>query len=356
MNQSGRPLSARPLAQRAATTHRVTMRDVAKLANVSQSTVSRVLSPTPQPIPIGEETRQRVLEAVETLGYYPNLHAGSLRGQKTRMIAMLIADISNSFYHPMTRAVQDVAHAHRYDVLLANSDHVRENELLFCESIIRRPVDGIVLVPYHLTDQDLDRLQTQTGAAIAVLGQHITHPTVDVVCLDDEQASYDVVTWLIHARNYKDIGLISVTQRFSAGARRQAAYRQALLDAGMVPNPNYVVEGDWSVESGRQAMNTLLALPTPPTAVFAVNDHMAIGAILAVQAAGKRVPEDVAVVGFDDVPAASWLSPKLTTVAQPASAIGHRLAEAIFERIDGSVGEERRVFEIPFTFIERDSA
>ena len=95
------------------------MRDVAKLANVSQSTVSRVLNPTPQPIPIGDATRQRVLDAVETLGYQPNLHAGSLRGQKTHLIAMLIADISNSFYHPMVRAVQDIAHQHRYDVLVA---------------------------------------------------------------------------------------------------------------------------------------------------------------------------------------------------------------------------------------------
>lgn len=332
------------------------MRDVAKLANVSQSTVSRVLSPAPQAIPIGDETRQRVLDAVEALGYHPNLHAGSLRGQKTRMIAMLIADISNAFYHPMTRAVQDVAHAHRYDVLLANSDHERENELLFCEAIIRRPVDGVVLVPYHLNDQDLERLQSQTGAAIAVLGQHITHPTVDVVCLDDGQASYDVVSWLIHKRHHRAIGLIGVTQQFPAAVRRQVAYQQALTDAGIAVNPQYMTQGDWSVESGQIAMNSLLALPQPPTAVFAVNDHMAIGAILAIQAAGKRVPEDIAVVGFDNVPPASWISPKLTTVAQPAAAIGRRLAEAVFERIDGLVGDDRRVFEIPFTFVERESA
>jgi LacI family transcriptional regulator/LacI family repressor for deo operon, udp, cdd, tsx, nupC, and nupG len=332
------------------------MRDVAKLANVSQSTVSRVLSLTPQPIPIGEETRQRVLHAVETLGYQPNLHAGSLRGQKTHMIAMLIADISNPFYHPMVRAVQDVAHAHRYDVLVANSDHARENELLFCNSIIRRPVDGIVIVPYHLTNYDLDHLLAQTGAAIAVLGQHITHPAVDVVCVDDWQASYDAVRWLIHQRQHEKVALISVTKQFPPGARRQAAYHQALTDAGLSVKPAYIQEGDWSVESGTVAMQALLALPDPPTAVFALNDHMAIGALLAVQAAGKRVPADVAIVGFDDIPAASWLSPKLTTIAQPAAAIGRQLAAALFERIDGSIGEERRVFDIPCAFIARASA
>ncbi len=351
MNQPSRPSAGRPLA-----TRRITMRDVAKLANVSQSTVSRVLSPTQQPIPIGEETRQRVLDAVETLGYQPNLHAGSLRGQKTQMIAMLIADIANPFYHPMVRAVQDVAHMHRYDVLVANSDHTRENELLFCESIIRRPVDGIVMVPYHLDNQDLEHILVQTGAAITVLGQHITHPNVDVVGVDDWQASYNAVSWLIHQRHHERIALIGVTNHFAPGARRQAAYRQAISDAGQHVDPAYIQQGDWSVESGEVAMRALLALPKAPTAVFALNDHMAIGAILAVQAAGKRVPEDVAIVGFDDIPAASWLCPKLTTIAQPAAAIGRQLAEALFERIDGSVGEERRLFDIPCGFIERASA
>jgi DNA-binding LacI/PurR family transcriptional regulator len=125
----------------------VTMRDVAQAAGVSQSTVSRVLSGTEGTILIGEETRQRVLEAVASLGYFPNLHAGSLRGQKTRMLAMMIADIGNPFYHPMVRAVQDVAHAHRYDVMIANTDHTYAGERLFVESVIRRPVDGVILVP-----------------------------------------------------------------------------------------------------------------------------------------------------------------------------------------------------------------
>lgn len=343
-------------AGRFSSARRVTMRDVAKLANVSQSTVSRVLSPSPQTIPIGEETRQRVLDAVETLGYHPNLHAGSLRGQKTRMIAMLIADISNPFYHPMVRVVQDVAHAHRYDVLVANSDHVLENELLFCESIIRRPVDGIIMVPYHLTDQDLERLRTQTGAAIAVLGQHITHPAVDVVCVDDRRATYDAVSWLIKERGHSKIGLIGVTEQFPPGARRSAAFQKALDDAAIQVNPDYLQEGDWSVESGQQAMQRLLELPQPPTAVFALNDHMAIGAILAAQATGKRVPEDIAVVGFDDIPLSSWFTPKLTTIAQPAAEIGQQLAQAVFERIEEKVDSAGRLFDIPCEFIKRMSA
>lgn len=335
---------------------RITMRDVAKLARVSQSTVSRVLSPTPQAIPIGEETRQRVLSAVEVLGYHPNLHAGSLRGQRTHMLAMMIADIANPFYHPMVRAVQDVAHLHRYDVLVANSDHLRENELLFCESIIRRPVDGIIMVPYNLTNDDIEQLWVQTGAAIAVLGSHVTHPAVDVVGVDDDKATYELTNWLIAERRHTRIGYIGVTRRFAVGVRRQSAYVRALSDAGLSINLDYFQEGDWSVESGQQAMIKLLQLPQPPTAVLACNDQMAIGAILAAEALQVRVPEDVAVAGFDDIPAASWIRPRLTTVAQPATAIGQYLARAVFNRIEGVVTEQCQLHQIQYQLLIRESA
>jgi DNA-binding LacI/PurR family transcriptional regulator len=133
------------------------MRDVAKAANVSQSTVSRILSPlsSKSKVPISEETKGKVLDVVKELGYLPNQYARSLRGQKNHVIGMLIADISNPFYHPMVRAVQDVASQYHYGVMIANSDHLYEKEMLFCESLLRRPVDGAVMIPYHLTDDDL---------------------------------------------------------------------------------------------------------------------------------------------------------------------------------------------------------
>lgn len=335
---------------------RITMRDVAKRAKVSQSTVSRVLRPTEQAIAIGEEARQRVLDAVEELGYFPNLHAGSLRGQKTHLIAMMIADITNPFYHPIVRAVQDIAHLHRYDVLVANSDHMRANELLFCESMIRRPVDGIIMVPYHLTTEDIQQLWVQTGAAIAILGSHITHPHIDVMGVDDQKATYELTTWLIRERQHTRIAYLGVTSHFAVGARRHAAYGAAMADAGLVIDPAYFQEGDWSVESGRQAMTRLLQLPQPPTAVMACNDQMAIGAILAAEALQVRVPDDVAVVGFDDIPAASWLRPRLTTVAQPATAIGQYLAHAVFSRIEGVAAEQSLLHQIQCQLRIRESA
>ncbi|MCB0130832.1 MAG: LacI family DNA-binding transcriptional regulator [Caldilineaceae bacterium] len=333
----------------------VTMRDVAERADVSQSTVSRVLSPSESRIPISEATRQRVLEAVEALGYQPNLHAGSLRGQKTRMIAMMIADIGNPFYHPMVRAAQDIAAQYRYDVMIANSDHMAQHEQHFVESVIRRPVDGIFLVPYHLDDNDLDELIGRTGAALAVVGQHIHHPDVDVAFGNDERATKEIVAWLHRVKGHSRIGFIGVLADFSAAMRRRIAYEQAIQQTHAQARPEYKQFGDWSPESGYAAMQRLLELEPRPTAVFAINDLMAIGAVEAIQQQGLRVPEDIAVVGFDDIPAASWVRPQLSTVAQFPAEMSSLLVHALFERINGEYSGPGRRFEVPCRFVERQS-
>jgi len=334
----------------------ITMRDVARAADVSQSTVSRVLSSTPSRVPISEETRQKVLAVVKELGYHPNQYARSLRGKKTHMIGMMIADITNPFYHPMVRAVQDVAFQHRYDVMIANSDHMREKELLFCESITRRPVDGIVIIPYHLNDDDLDNLIENTGVAIGAVGNHIQHPNIDVAYANDTKASYEAVSWLIQQRSHQRIAMIVADHKFPVIIRRYGAFRKAMKEAGLDVPAEYVVEGDWSVESGKRAIRSLLALPVPPTAVFAANDTIAIGAMEAAEEMGCRVPEDIAIIGFDDIPEAQWVRPKLTTVAQYPAEMGQKLAQALFERIDAENDSPGQVFEVPCRFIERESA
>jgi DNA-binding LacI/PurR family transcriptional regulator len=333
-----------------------TMRDVARLANVSQSTVSRVLNRTASPIPVGDETRQRILGAIDELGYHPNAHARSLRGQKTRMIAMMIADISNSFYHPMVRAVQDFATERGYDVMLTNSDHRRADEERFCESIMRRPVDGLIMVPFHLSDEEIDVLQKRTGAAIACLGQHVHHPEVDVIFGQDSAGAYEAAHWLVAERSHRRIAFIGVNPVFAAGARRFEAFAQVLQEAEVALPSEYLQEGDWSMESGCQAMRALLSLPQPPTAVFACNDLMAIGAILAAQEMGLTVPDDVAVVGFDNIAAGLWIRPRLTTVAQYPVEIGQHMARALFERIEDEYSGPGRRIEMPCCLIQRESA
>lgn len=332
------------------------MRDVARAAKVSQSTVSRILSHSTSSVPISAETRDKVMAAIKELGYHPNQYARSLRGQKSYMIGLLIADVGNSFYHPLVRAVQDVASQHRYDVMIANSDHTREKEVLFCESIVRRPVDGIIVVPYHLTAAELDDLMARTGVAIGMVGHHIQHPDIDVAFGDDMKASYDAVTWLIEQRGHKRVAMIHANREFTVTIRRATAYRNAMSDHGLDVPHEYLVEGDWSVESGKRGIEALLKLPVPPTAVFAANDTMAIGALEAAEAMGYRVPDDVAIIGFDDIPEAQWVRPKLTTVAQYPGDMGRLLAEALFERIGNEGAHTRKAFEIPCRLIERASA
>jgi len=336
---------------------KVTMRDVARAAEVSQSTVSRILNPSSSKskVPISDETKEKVLAVVEELGYQPNQYARSLRGQNSHMIGVLIADISNPFYHPLVRAVQDVAFQHHYSVMIANSDHLREKELLFCEAVQRRPLDGAVIIPYHLSDEELHNLKIRTGMAISAVGNHIQHPEIDVSFADDTKASYEAVRWLIEERGHQRIAMICADHNYPVIIRRYGAYRRAMEDAGLPVPDEYVVEGDWSGESGRDAITSLLNLPEPPTAVFAAADTIAIGALEAAEEKNYRVPEDIAILGFDDIPAASWVRPRLTTVAQDPASMGTFLAQALFERILGEYNGPARRFEIPLRFIERDS-
>ncbi|GAB4420492.1 MAG: LacI family DNA-binding transcriptional regulator [Anaerolineae bacterium] len=332
------------------------MRDVARLAGVSQSTVSRVLSDAPSSVPISEATRARIFEAVEQLGYRPNMTARSLRTQRTCMISVMIADISNPFYHFIVRAIQHIARAHDYDVLIYNTDHRYDNERHFCEAVLRRPVDGVIMVPYHLTDDELDALIRRAGVPVAVLGQHVRHPAVDVVFTDDEGGSAEAVRLLIRKR-HRRIGYIGVEPSIGRGVelRRLLGYERALEEAGLAVDEALRQDGDFTPESGRRAMRALLALPDPPTAVFACNDLMALGAIDAALSLGRRVPQDVAVVGFDNIPEATLMRPYLTTVAQKPQEIGQKLIEALLERMEGGVADGRRVFEIPYEIIERQS-
>ncbi len=332
----------------------VTMRDVAILAGVSASTVSRVLSHSPSTVPISEETYKRVQEAVDSLGYHPNMTARSLRTQRTHMIAVMIADITNPFYHSIVRTIQDGARQRNYDVIIANTDHKQEYELRFCEAMMRRPVDGIIMVPYHLTDDDLDHLLQNINAEIVVLGDNIHHPAVDIVHADDELATYEAVRWLIQQKRHRRIAFLHVADT-NPGERRKRGYENALREAGIALVPDYIQLGDWSVESGEQAIQNLFALPKPPTALFACNDHMAIGALNQALEMKLHVPRDIAIVGFDNIPATTLVRPKLTSVAQHPVEIGNLLLQSLFERINQVHASPRRVMASKLELIVRDT-
>lgn len=333
----------------------VTMRDVANYAAVSQSTVSRILNDSGGASLISEETRERVYEAVRVLSYRPNLHAGALRGYMTKMVAVMIGDIGNPFYHPLVRAIQDVASRHEYDVIVTNTDYDEQGERRFLESILRRPVDGVILVPSYLGNREIEQVIDRTGAAVGIVGEHIHHPGADHVHNDDGPATRAAILWLARTRNYRRIAYIGVNSAAATPTRRLNAYRAAMEDLGEPLRAEYILAGDWTPESGYQAMEQLLDLPSPPDAIFAANDLMALGAMKAIRRRGLGTPEDVAVMGIDDIPAASWVSPELTTIAPYPFEMGIAIAEALFERLAGKYSGPGREYLVPCHRIERGS-
>ncbi len=332
------------------------MNDVARLAGVSQSTVSRVLSETPTPFPVTEETRKRIREAVETLGYQPNMIARSLRTQRTQMIAVMIGDISNAFYHPIVRAVQDVAaHVHNYDVLISNGDHVYENEMRFLQMVLRRPVDGVIIAPHRLSMSDLDNFIQRSHIPVVAVGAQVEHALVDVVGGTSQPATYEAISWMIKAKGHQRIGFMGIADDMVPGPARFRGYQRAMTDAGLSIEPGFIQKTEFTVEGGAQAMRAYLEQANPPSAVFASNSLMAIGAIMAAKAAGRRVPEDIGVMGFDDIPEAMIVDPRLTLIARDLPSIGKQVAEMLFERISGAVTGPGRFVQSPWKLIERES-
>jgi LacI family transcriptional regulator len=332
-----------------------TMYDVARLAGVSQPTVSRVLNQNDTAVAISDETRQRVLAAIAELGYRPNVLARSLRTHRTQTVALLIADLANGFYHPLARAVQDVARQHDYEVFIANSDHLYEHEKHFCNIVSRRSVDGVIMVPIHLTNEDLARFISENNTPVVVLGEQIDHDEIDVVYTDDEKATYEATLWLIQERGYNSLGFIGATDDFPPGPRRLHGFMRAMDETGLTLDPRFMYKGDFTREGGEAIARMLLERGELPRCLVVVNDLMAIGVMLTLQEAGYRIPEDVALIGFDDIPEATIVRPTLTTIAQYPRNIGYKLAELLFSRIEDPT-IERRIHEDIFKLIVRNSA
>jgi DNA-binding LacI/PurR family transcriptional regulator len=332
------------------------MQDVARLAGVSQSTVSRVLNETSAPFPITEETRQRILNAVETLGYQPNMIAKSLRTQRTQMIAVMIGDISNGFYHPIVRAVQDVARARDYDVLISNGDHLYDNEMRFLQTVLRRPVDGVIMAPHRLTADDLDKFIKRSHIPVVAVGAQVKHPLIDIVGGTSEPATYEAINWLIRTRGHRRIGFIGVIDDMPPGPARLRGYERALRDAGLPVEPTFVQKEEFTFDGGARAMRAFLQQPDPPSAIFASNALMALGAMMTTKAVGYRVPDDFSIMGFDDIPEALLVDPPLTTVARDLPSIGQQVAQMLFERIDGTVTGPGRFVQCQWELIVRESA
>lgn len=335
---------------------RPTQDDVARLAGVSQTAVSAVLNAGSR-VALSEETRQRVLDAVATLGYVPDGAARSLRTRKTLVIASLIPDITNPFYPAFERGIQDVADAHGYDLTAYNTDGLREKELRCLQSMLRARVDGVIATPFKLKAEDFSPF-IESGVPVVVFGEmkNVPEPRqFDEVFVNDAGAAGELVEYLLD-RGYLPLGMLGGAGDVLRREGRITSYQRVMAERGL-PHEELLARGPDPTEAGGfVAMRKLLDRAPLPRAVFASNDMMAMGAMMAIREAGLRVPDDIAVAGFDDITVARLLNPPLTTVAQFPEHLGRRAAEMLFERLDGSVTGEGRRVEMPYELMIRESA
>lgn len=310
-----------------------TIQDVAKEAGVSVATVSRVINKSTS---VSIETRELVMDAVKRLDYRPNLLGRNLRRAETRLILVLLPNISNPFYSTIVKGIEDVGHRNGYNILLCNTDSEPGREKLYLDLLKNRQADGVIFMAPSLSREEL----TETGKRYPMVqcceykeGAKVSH-----VSIDNFTASQKAVKHLL-ALGHRRIGLISCDNDYLSTIHREEGYRQALLDAGIKPEDELARDGDYSFKSGLRAASRLLLLTERPTSVFCISDIMAIGAIRAAGERGLRVPEDFAVVGFDNISFASMCDPMLTTVSQPKYDLGCTAMELLLKQIRGELKE-----------------
>ncbi|GII29045.1 substrate-binding domain-containing protein [Planotetraspora mira] len=323
---------------------------VAELAGVSATTVSHTLNGRR---PVAESTRRRVLDAIERLGYRPNVLARGLRTSRSQTIGLVIPDITNPFYPALARGLQDVLGPAGYDEIISNTDGDRDLERAAIEQMIARQVDGLAFAVFHTHAEDL-LPAIEAGIPVVRLGGRLVQEGVDVVHSDDEGGAAEATRYLL-ARGYRRIGFVCGPQAEGPAAERVAGYRAALAEAGAPADPRLVVHTHFSRAGGQEGAAVLLDLSEPPDAVLCANDIMAIGALETAALRGLRVPDDLAVMGFDDIEAAGLISPGLTTMANPAREIGQACARLLLDRLSGRAEGYREVV-IPARFVRRQSA
>ena len=326
---------------------RTTIAEVAALAGVSRTTVSHVLSGNR---PVAAATRERVERTIHELRYRPNGLARSLRTQRSDTIALIIPDITNPFYPVLARGLDDELSG-RYRTYICNTDAVREHELEFIADVSDRHVDGVVIVPFQLGAADLNHI-LDLGMPVVCLGGRVDDPQVDVMLTDDEHGAFEATRHLI-LRGHMRVGMI----RGAPGTdlQRCNGYRRALAVSGIRFEAELTSDGAWTRSEGAHAMRTLLGLPEPPTAVFSANDLMAIGAMDAAREAMLSIPEDLALVGYDDIEAAALVNPPLTTIINPAYDAGRVAGRMLAERISGGYSGERREVVLHSRLVDRGS-
>jgi DNA-binding LacI/PurR family transcriptional regulator len=307
-----------------------TLEDVAREADVSISTVSRALNNSEKVHP---DTKAHVKQVAEDLGYMPSRVARRLRleGGRANLLGLVIPDIQNPFFADVTRGVEDVAQAHGYALILSNSDEDADKQRLALEILQTEDVDGVIVPPVGAEDSAIEGL-LDSGIAVVCVDRRLPGTRVDTILSDNRKGAYQAVSHLIDL-GHERIGFIGGIPHISTLTERRTGYERALRDHDLPVDPALIMEGDDRREQGKIFTNELLSLAAPPTALFTGNNLTTLGALAALNERGVEVPDEMALVGYDDVPWPMALNPPPTVVDQPGYEMGRRAAEILLGRL-----------------------
>jgi LacI family transcriptional regulator len=326
-----------------------TIRDVARLAGVSPITVSRVLN---RPRLVNAETQARVENAIAQLNYVPNVLARSFRFKRTETLALVLTDITNPFWTRVARGVEDTARQAGYSVILCNTD---ENKTIQTETIhllLQKQIDGILLVPRSDGAALVERIRQQ-GVPVVILDRRIAGLKGDIVRGDSLGGAYRLTQFLLGLGHHR-ITLLSGPEDVATAADRAAGFQHAVLDNNCSESCG-IIFGDYSYISGAEMARQAIHCPPHPTALFAGNNLIATGALHAIREAGLRVPQDISIVCFDDIPPELTIEPFFTTAVQPAYELGSQATQLLLERLSNTAEDPPREIVLPVEIVIRRS-
>ncbi len=326
----------------------VSLYDISKATGFSIATVSRVLSNSDYPV--RDSTRAYILKVSEELGYRPNLSARSLRTDRSETVGIVVDDIMSPFVPPIVRGIQDSLAEHGLSSIVVNSDWDPAREHAAISSLLSRPVDGIIFAEYSHRSQHTGLIES--GKPHVFVHRLFGTPIKNSVVPDDEYGAALAVRHLVHL-GHDRIGFVTGPSTWHNARSRLEGYSAELAAQGIRYDESLVQPGDWEFESGYQAGTALLQKDCPPTAIFAANDLMALGVIYAVQDTGRSIPNDMAVVGYDNRDFTRIFRPQMTTINMPVYEMGHTAAELLVAQIAG--GETQDEVRIRGNLVVRET-
>jgi LacI family transcriptional regulator len=328
----------------------ITIYDVAREANVSMATVSRVVNGNPNVKPV---TRKKVLEVIERLGYRPNAVARGLASKKTTTVGVIIPDISNIFFAELARGIEDIATMYKYNIILSNSDQNLDKELHLLNTMLGKQVDGIVFMGGNITHEHVGEFE-KSPVPIVLAGSIEESEKIPSVNIDYEKAVFDSVSEFV-ANGHKQIAFVVGPLHEPRNVEKKLkGYKRALEEAGIPFNDELVIEGDYTYDSGLEAFDKLVEVAQRPTAILVGSDEMALGVVHGAQDKGFSIPDDFEVITSDNTRLSLMVRPQLTTIVQPLYDLG-AVAMRLLTKLMNKEEVEEQIVVLPHRIEHRKS-